>query len=198
MSYGPDQLDRWATWLETETSYAFSKFKGRTAQLRDFSGGVYRGDTSFGARAVSYLQRAIVRTTEGRPVPGTELRVVQELGKASLACIGCASVGRLALVGGNSLIAAFFDIADEWRTTLEAEDITPLALGVHAVAAQRKAFWLLQMIQDKGDGVDFEAHIRGMSLPLQATFINAAEQYAWPQPGLSSTADVVLWAHNNG
>jgi hypothetical protein len=195
MRYSAEKLDRWATWLDIETSYAVTKIETST-QLRYFRSGVSRGDgdTSWMSSAVSYISRASLRSPVGVPLPGTELRVVQELGKAAHNHIACAAVGRLAATHGNSLIAAYLDVQDEWRRALNTRDVVPLGLGPRAVATQLEAFRDLQEAQDTGSPEVFEGQVLRMSLPVHVSFINAAENYGWPQPGLSSTADAVPWA----
>jgi hypothetical protein len=192
MRYSAEQLDRWATWLDTEESYAVTKFE-TAVQMRYFRIGVSRGDFSWMSSAVGYINRASLRSQGGAPIPGAELRVVQELGKAAHNHIACAAVGRLAATHGNSLIAAYLDVQDEWRRALNTRDVVPLALGPRAVATQLEAFRNLQEAQDTGSPEVFEGQVLRMSLPVHTAFIHAAETYGWPQPGLSSTADAVPW-----
>jgi hypothetical protein len=192
MGYTPEQLDRWATWLDIENSYAVTKFDTAT-QMHYFRIGVSRGDFSWMSSAVGYLNRAVLRSEGGTPIPDAEHRVVQEVGKAAHNHIACAAAGRLALVGGNSLIAAYLDVQDEWRNALAAGSFLPVTLHPTTVQAQLQAFGELQAAQDTGSADVFAQQARAMSLPLHAAFINAAETYGWPQPGLSSTADVMPW-----
>jgi len=193
MGYTAEQLDQWATWLETETSYSLAKF-GTPEQLQYFVDGVATSEFSWKMSAVGYLNRAILRMEDGRPIPSTELRTVQELGKSEHNHITCAAIGQLAWGRAGSLLPVFCDMVEAWREALATRDIAPLELVPATVAMQNQGFDRLQELQDGNYAKTFDAHIRHIGLPVHAAFIDLAEQYGWPQSGTSSTQDARPWA----
>jgi hypothetical protein len=192
MKYTPRQLDWWATWMIGETAYAIKKYPD-AEQLRYFDEGVNNGDFSWMSSAVGYLLRAVLRVEDGKPIKGAELAVVRDLGKAAHNHLACAAVGRLAVNDSPNLFTSGLSVIYNWRTKLADHDIAPIGLNRAAADAQKGAFSVLQIIQDGGTPQAFDEQIRAMGLPVHAAFIDAAEAYGWVWPGVSSTADAVLW-----
>lgn len=188
MKFSPASLDRWATWLDIETSYALTKFT-TAEQLSYFEAGVKRSDFSFADSAVGYLNRAALR-------PHISLRVVQEIGKSAHNHMACAAVARVWARKQDALIPAYFDIQDEWRAEIEKGEVEPISPTAEVVADQFGEFGVLQRIQDAGNVEGFDNFLMVTSLPIHAGFICLAETVGWPTPGISSSEDVRVWDIN--
>lgn len=193
MRFTEAQLDLWQAWLVTETGYSVTKFPTE-AQIDYFNEGVTRGSFSWRQSAVGYMVRAVQRVENGQIIQGNGPKATQEVAKAGHNHTMCAATGRLVLAGARGSLAGIFaGVVMDWRTELAKGGVEPVDLTPVAVAAQRAAFDELQRIQDSGTAAEFDHAIREMTLPLHAGAISLAAEYGWPQPGLSSTADLVPW-----
>lgn len=189
MRFSRFELERWATWLDLETSYSVAKFP-TPEQLRYFEMGVDRGEFSWASSSAGYLHRAGLLT--GLDDAGAILRFVQNVGKSAHNHMACAAVARVYFGSDTSLLSAYFNVQDEWRNMLGG--VEPLEVTAGSGKEQGKKFAVLQGIQDAKDYEGFQKYLRRIALPVHAGFISLCSQFDWPQPGVSSTEDVRVWS----
>jgi len=189
VGFSEAQLDKWANWLETETSYSVGKFP-TSEQLRYFDIGVARGDFSFEMSALGYFKRAVLKAGILSVGQAVALRAVQEVGKSAHNHLACAATARVAFGQAPSFMGSMFDTVDEWRGRLATQDIKSLPLTLATIDELSLGFATTQQLQDEANTAEFTRVLAGVALPVQATFIDLAETYGWPQPGISSSEDI--------
>lgn len=186
------QLDRWATWLDLETSYSMGKFPA-SEQLKYFQDGVNDADYSWAESSVGYLLRAS-KLVELTSRPQITRKIIQGLGKSAHNRLTCAAVARVHWGMSRTLLDAYFDVQDEWRDALLGDVVLDdFVLGPSLIEQQSAHFVHLQRLQDSGQIDAFFETLRGISLPINVGFIAMSERSGWVQPGRSSSEDVVLW-----
>ena len=142
----------------------------------------------------SYLNRARLRA-EGECY---DLRYAQNVGKAAHNIMALWGTSLHAYRGVESVAEGHRVARSQIIGELATAPVVLEPAIQHRIDDLRGQFIELQGLQDSikqdGDGGDaYFKLLEIMAIPLQTGFIQAAENYGWPEPGLSSTEDVRLW-----
>jgi hypothetical protein len=183
--------ERFEHWMQTETSYALSKF-GPDEQYPYWEAGITRGSFSFRSSALNYMRRAVLAAEGVAVMPELGLKVVQNLGKAAHNLVAMDATATAYHAGRTGQIAAGFDRFYELSSDLFGTAPVGRDDILAAEENRRRIFTELQSAQDSGNIGQFH-DILGPELHFAAQqFVSAAELYGWVVPGRTS-GEIVSW-----
>jgi hypothetical protein len=193
MGYSEVQLDRWSAWHYQEAVYTTRKHAGNQINLLRQS--VATDEPAIAEIATNYLRRADIRLLGGVALhEPAGLRIVQDVGKAAQSYLAYATATVTHEKPQSAMLDNFPGVIDDWRRQLYGRTIQAFEVSTQSIAQQMEALSGAASRAQLHDLSGLRTKIREVALPVCATFITLAEQYGWPQPGVSSTEETILWA----